>query len=294
MIKEIPFKLVDPHTKKPLNRNKNVLLGQETNYKVFSLAEGTKELINFNPEVSISRGAYKDDDSIQSLEKLRPTKQSFRPNYKSIFFSSLLRSVPDPQVFVDVGCANCQVISEISTNAVKIGIDISSNSMLGGTPNALDTDVSHLWICDAEFLPIPESSVDVVLCNDLFEHLLKPELIRDELFRILKPGGYLIANVPNLVHLGNRISILFGSGVGIELAQLLSFKNPRLPINGPRFPDQRKHLRWFTSLSLSRFVSSGGFTIVKSFGVGPIASRLKINRLAKTTALLTGLLAKKL
>jgi hypothetical protein len=111
--------------------------------------------------------------------------------------------------------------------------------------------------------------------------------------RVLKPGGRFVATVPNLVSLANRVSILAGYGSGIAPTRLLRGKSPLLPIHAPRFPDQRLHLRWFTSASLKRFISDAGFRVVGRFGCGPITSRLGLCRVAGTIADLIGVIAVK-
>ena len=133
----------------------------------------------------------------------------------------------------------------------------------------------------------------MILCCDIFEHLFDPEELLKEVYRVLKPGGRLFVSVPNLVSIGNRLSSLVGSGVGIELAQILKFKSPINPVAGPRYPDQKIHLRWFTAKSLQVFIESSSFKIIEKFGIGPIVSRLKIENITSSTALLTGLIAEK-
>ncbi len=43
---------------------------------------------------------------------------------------------------------------------------------------------------------IPESSLDLVLCMSVLEHLWKPEFVLGEFRRILRPGGICLINVP--------------------------------------------------------------------------------------------------
>lgn len=49
------------------------------------------------------------------------------------------------------------------------------------------------FICDAHNMsPIEDDAIGTVLCLEALEHLQKPQLVADEIFRILRPGGYCI------------------------------------------------------------------------------------------------------
>lgn len=50
---------------------------------------------------------------------------------------------------------------------------------------------------DAEDIDIQDNTCDVVLCCALLEHIPNPNYTLSEIFRILKPGGKVIINVPN-------------------------------------------------------------------------------------------------
>jgi SAM-dependent methyltransferase len=47
-------------------------------------------------------------------------------------------------------------------------------------------------------IPKPADSFDTILCIAVLEHVENPEEVVPEFFRVLKPGGYVIASVPFL------------------------------------------------------------------------------------------------
>lgn len=47
-------------------------------------------------------------------------------------------------------------------------------------------------------IPLENNSVDTILCIAVLEHVENPEEILPEFFRVLKPGGHLVASVPFL------------------------------------------------------------------------------------------------
>ena len=52
------------------------------------------------------------------------------------------------------------------------------------------------YYCDATAIPIPDQSVDVVLCTEVMEHVPEPIRVVREIGRILKPGGKLLLTAP--------------------------------------------------------------------------------------------------
>lgn len=58
-------------------------------------------------------------------------------------------------------------------------------------------DTSNIdLVCDIVDVPEPDSSFDVILCSEVFEHLPDPLKALDEFARLLKPGGELIVTAP--------------------------------------------------------------------------------------------------
>lgn len=286
-IKKLPFNIVDPITKASFVEEKaDTISTRNINGQMV-------RIMDFKPAVLQSAGAYENNHSLDGLDIIKPTGNSYIPNYKTKSFGDLNQLCKSKKTILDLGCNCCEILREFPSHLIKVGVDISSICMFGSSPNALDSDVDHLWICDATNLPVPDSSIDLILSCDILEHMVSPENLLREIKRVLSPGGIVIITVPNLVSFGTRLSILFGYGSGLELAQILKLKSPFIAINGPRFPDQKKHLRWFTSSSLKSFVATEGFEILRQFGCGPITTRLKISNFMANISLLTGLIARK-
>ena len=60
--------------------------------------------------------------------------------------------------------------------------------------------VAQLWVGDAEVLihSMEASQYNVILCLDVLEHLVDPWSFVAQISRLLKPGGCIIASIPNL------------------------------------------------------------------------------------------------
>lgn len=62
---------------------------------------------------------------------------------------------------------------------------------------------------EAMELPFEEGSLDVILCLDILEHLVDPWRAVKKLDKVLKPGGILIASIPNVRHCRLVFPLLF-------------------------------------------------------------------------------------
>lgn len=49
---------------------------------------------------------------------------------------------------------------------------------------------------DIEDIPLDDNSIDVVFCNHVLEHVNNDQKAMSEIFRVLKPGGWAILQVP--------------------------------------------------------------------------------------------------
>lgn len=198
------------------------------------------------------------------------------------------------RLILDAGCREAPIGHLLAAGNGLVGVDISAAKMLTGEPNALDKGYRALLLADARALPLAAGQFDLVLATDLLEHVVLPEELLAEFWRVLRAGGQVLITTPNLVSYNNRVSILVGSGVGIELHGLLKLRSPVNPIAGARYPDQKLHLRFFTRQSLVGLVRRAGFRVVGSFGYDPVLSRLPgADRLLRNLCSLAVVLAEK-
>jgi ubiquinone/menaquinone biosynthesis C-methylase UbiE len=54
-------------------------------------------------------------------------------------------------------------------------------------------------------IPFPEGSFDIVICNNVLEHVKDHRLLISEIERVLTPGGWLYISFPNLLSITNFI-----------------------------------------------------------------------------------------
>jgi SAM-dependent methyltransferase len=106
-----------------------------------------------------------------------------------------------------------------------------------------------------EALPFADGAVDLVVCNDVIEHLVDPDTLMDEIRRVLAPGGHLALSTPNLAAWFNRLALLVGLQPAFSEVSLRGiFGRPGSDVLG--------HLRLYTPRALMPFLEYHGFCVV--------------------------------
>jgi len=59
-------------------------------------------------------------------------------------------------------------------------------------------------IAKGEKLPFNDNSIDTVLCTEVLEHVPEPEIIIEEIRRVLKKKGFIILSVPQVWYLHHK------------------------------------------------------------------------------------------
>ena len=95
--------------------------------------------------------------------------------------------------FLEVGC-NQGMYLQTYQNGDSYGIDLSLNVL----KKAHSGKKLYLTVADAERLEcVKENVFNHVLCSEVLEHCLNPELIFMGIFNVLKPGGTVLLTTPN-------------------------------------------------------------------------------------------------
>lgn len=100
---------------------------------------------------------------------------------------------------VDVGCgAGTQVLMWARHGHRAQGIDISEPLVELARQRAREADLTAQFsVAGATSLPLPDSSVDIVLVSELLEHVSEWQPCVDEAVRVLRPGGVLYVSTTN-------------------------------------------------------------------------------------------------
>jgi SAM-dependent methyltransferase len=109
--------------------------------------------------------------------------------------------------------------------------------------------------CDIihEPLPFPDGKFSILTFSETLEHLPAERLnfVLDEISRVIRPGGLLIASSPNQASLENRIRLMKGNSI-------LDLPNT-MPTAKSIFP----HIRLYTHAEMTQLMHARGFSSVK-------------------------------
>lgn len=94
-------------------------------------------------------------------------------------------------ILLDLGCGPRPYLDLYSTY-----FDSTIGADLPNTPfPTRNIDIQ----CEATAVPLPDNHVDVILCTEVLHDIAEPDLFFNEVFRLLKPGGYLFLTSPFVV-----------------------------------------------------------------------------------------------
>jgi SAM-dependent methyltransferase len=132
--------------------------------------------------------------------------------FKSSPYSShslLLRALPERgegRKVLDVGCGN----GYLGALLAERGYDVTGIERKGGYDEPFPAEVRLIEADLEKGLPPLDRQFDYVLCADILEHLRDPSLLLRQLRGVLRPGGALIASLPNSGNLYFRLNVLAG------------------------------------------------------------------------------------
>lgn len=176
------------------------------------------------------------------------------------------KHVDEAHVCLDVGCGDGGTAGLHLAKHARgyVGVDVSSEAVEKAKARGLD---AH-QVEDASRLPFSDSSFDVAVCIEVLEHLFDPRAAAVEILRVLRPGGKLIATVPNAAHWRDRLDMLVGQW------------KPRGDALGTAEPWRSPHIRFFSRRALERMLLQAGFSEVATGGHtdAPLLSHLPVAR----------------
>lgn len=165
---------------------------------------------------------------------------------------------PTVQRVLDLGCgggANTQMLFPHRDRVEVVGLDISHRATLA----YVSANHAPAVVAAADALPFADGSFDLVVSDDVIEHLVDTDTYAKEIRRVLGPDGLLALSTPNLAAWFNRLALAAGVQPAFsEVSFERVFGRPGNELVG--------HLRLFTKKAIVQFLQYHGFEIVKVRG----------------------------
>jgi SAM-dependent methyltransferase len=176
------------------------------------------------------------------------------------------RLLPAGGIFLDAGCgegALCFVLQESYERV--IGLDVAPVRLARAREKArAAANASKFSFVEADLdrpLPVADSSVDVLCCLNVIEHVFDVHSLVADFHRILKPGAFALFQVPNIGYFKHRVRLLFGN-----------LPVTSSPHNWPEIGWDGGHLHYFTMNAFCGLLHHAGLEIVRRTGTGLLGS----------------------
>jgi len=168
---------------------------------------------------------------------------------------------------LDIGCGNGHMLGIIKDRFHELyGVDISPSRLREAEKNIeklCPLDISKFKFLEGnadDSLRFPDNYFDTIICMAVIEHVYDIFSLVKEIYRVLKPNGCVIAQVPNIAYFKHRISLLLG-----KLPVTSS------PYNWEEIGWDGGHIHYFTMNKFCWLFESQGFQIIKKSGSGFLA-----------------------
>lgn len=113
------------------------------------------------------------------------------------WIEATLKKIPGGSTILDAGAGECQFkrfCGHLKYIAQDFG-QYEGTGNIGLQTGSWDNTKLDI-ISDITSIPLPDASVDAVMCTEVLEHIPDPLTALREFSRLIKPGGYLLITAP--------------------------------------------------------------------------------------------------
>jgi SAM-dependent methyltransferase len=130
-----------------------------------------------------------DAEMKQALQSLK-ANNTYRSQQVNRMLAATKRfQLPLDGDILDLGCNDGALTVQYDAPRTLTGIDIDAQAI--ERAKARHSRVTFL-VGTPGTLPLPDASLDGILCYDVFEHVAKPDEVLAECRRVLRPGGWML------------------------------------------------------------------------------------------------------
>lgn len=188
-------------------------------------------------------------------------------------------SLKQGDTLLDIGCASGRQVFQAAPDVKKaVGVDIAKHFIDAGNSFTREHGVSNTEFVhvDAEKLPFPDNSFTKIICSEVVEHLVDPEVLLSEIRRVLAPQGVVVFTVPNWNSRGTLWKRLMNGFRPFPFTPLTDFSAAGIEAHGDA------HVWQFTIPSFTKLITSSGFNVAYVGGAAFIDGP-KIGRIVQIT-----------
>lgn len=159
---------------------------------------------------------------------------------------------PRARHVLEVGCGEGRFAGHLRERESYWGVEPSAAAERAAT--RLDHVLHGTW--DQVAAAVPKAHFDLVVCNDVIEHMIDPDDFLADLRTRLVPGALVVGSVPNVRYLPHLAELLWQRDWRYRDAGILD----------------RTHLRFFTEASLRRLFARHGYEVEFVVGLNDIVA----------------------
>lgn len=146
------------------------------------------------------------------------------------------------QTALDVGCGCGGMAARLSQRGIVVdGISWNREELQSAERFCRSTIQCDLNQTTPD---LGSDSYDLIICSHLLEHIAYPDNLLDALLRSLKPEGYFLVAIPNVMFWRDRLKLMRGRW-NYESSGTFDYT----------------HLRWYTRESMAQLLQKHGFAI---------------------------------
>ena len=164
------------------------------------------------------------------------------------------------ETILDVGCGSGYLLYQFRNRFKQlIGLEYSQHRLSHAEKNLAGHGFRPIQGTAEDLSVLSSNSIDQVVSADTIEHIPDVYKAAKEMYRVLKPGGKLVINTPNIAFLKKRGILLMG--------RFPSTSQPNEGLGSDILFDGG-HFHYFTFRSLRLLLEKFHFRMVKKMGYG--------------------------